>query len=220
MIRENTRVRQEMNRTKELNKRLEQTLKDSTASLDAERNLSKSLSEELEKSKESFNRLTDARRQVELEENKVLLNSTKRRAENLEKDVENLRNHARKNEKIRSQLEMKVNRLKEDLNVLRQGVKNGDVNMIPVDVEGDGRKSALHYFCAAAKNKKDLSRLVEHKFSKFYCTVCESSLKDTVLSTCYHTFCYSCVDKNLKTRHRKCALCNLPFGRNDVHKLY
>ena len=77
-----------------------------------------------------------------------------------------------------------------------------------------------YYFCNAAKNKKDLSRLVEHKFSKFYCTVCESNLKDTVLSTCFHTFCWNCVDKNLKTRHRKCALCNLPFGKGDVHKLY
>ena len=157
---------------------------------------------------------------MELEENKIALNAAKRRAEHLEKETENLRNHARKNEKIRSQLEMKVNRLKEDLNVMR----NGDfVGVIPKGEEGKGggrRKNALHYLCAAAKNKKDLSRLVEHKFSKFYCSVCESNLKDTVLSTCYHTFCGNCVDKNLKTRHRKCALCNLPFGKGDVRKLY
>jgi hypothetical protein len=209
-----------------INEKLETALKDTKNALKVEKNLVTALREELSKTREQFstNRLAHARRQVELEESKGLMSVLKGRAEKAEKDAEKLRTYSKTVEKARVDLEMKLSRMREDLQVIRGGVDG--MNEMRGDstnngnLSSDGRKSALHYFCAAAKNKKELSRLVEHKFAKFYCTVCESNLKDVVITSCYHTFCQSCVDKNLKTRHRKCALCNLPFGKNDVHKLY
>ena len=73
----------------------------------------------------------------ELEEN-TILNSTKRRVE-FRKDVENLRT-MREKMKRSIQLEMKVNRLKEDLNVLRWGWRM-EMWTDTSRCGGDGRKS-------------------------------------------------------------------------------
>lgn len=50
--------------------------------------------------------------------------------------------------------------------------------------------------------------------------VCCERNKDTVITTCWHTFCRPCIKKNLDTRHRKCPGCNLKFGEADVKTFY
>ena len=123
VIREHTRLTQEMNRAKEVNKRSEQALSRAGDALEKERSLVVALREELETEKEMItrNRLAHSRCQVELEETKHLLESVKRRAELAEREVETLREHSKRNEQERRKLETKVSRLKEDVHVLRKG---------------------------------------------------------------------------------------------------
>ena len=60
---------------------------------------------------------------------------------------------------------------------------------------------------------KDLRKLA-------FCSVCESRIKDHILSRCMHIFCKQCVDKRLETRQRKCPTCGSAFGPNDVKQVY
>jgi chromosome segregation ATPase len=52
------------------------------------------------------------------------------------------------------------------------------------------------------------------------CTQCNINLKDTVITKCFHLFCRSCIDVNIKNRNRKCPSCNLTYGESDVHTVY
>ncbi|EMR82680.1 putative e3 ubiquitin-protein ligase bre1 protein [Botrytis cinerea BcDW1] len=48
------------------------------------------------------------------------------------------------------------------------------------------------------------------------CTVCRANFKNTVLKTCGHLFCNSCVDDRISNRMRKCPNCAKPFDKLDV----
>lgn len=52
------------------------------------------------------------------------------------------------------------------------------------------------------------------------CSVCSDNLKDVVITKCYHAFCSHCVDENIKSRSRKCPVCGLSFGQDDVKQLF
>ncbi|KAJ5109838.1 hypothetical protein N7532_002483 [Penicillium argentinense] len=47
------------------------------------------------------------------------------------------------------------------------------------------------------------------------CGVCSTNWKDTVLKTCGHVLCKSCVEERLTSRSRKCPHCAKSFGSND-----
>jgi E3 ubiquitin-protein ligase BRE1 len=51
------------------------------------------------------------------------------------------------------------------------------------------------------------------------CSVCTDRQKDTVLTTCFHVFCKSCLESNLSSRHRKCPGCNIPFDRPNMRSI-
>jgi len=51
------------------------------------------------------------------------------------------------------------------------------------------------------------------------CTVCRDNDKDSVLNTCFHVFCKSCLESNLQSRHRKCPGCNIPFDRQNIKSI-
>uniref|UniRef100_A0A3B3S4G9 E3 ubiquitin protein ligase n=1 Tax=Paramormyrops kingsleyae TaxID=1676925 RepID=A0A3B3S4G9_9TELE len=44
--------------------------------------------------------------------------------------------------------------------------------------------------------------------------------KETVLTKCFHVFCYECLKTRYDTRQRKCPKCNAAFGANDFHRIY
>lgn len=44
--------------------------------------------------------------------------------------------------------------------------------------------------------------------------------KETVLTKCFHVFCYECLKMRYDTRQRKCPKCNCAFGANDFHRIY
>ncbi|MGH0185245.1 UNVERIFIED_CONTAM: hypothetical protein FKN15_023991 [Acipenser sinensis] len=44
--------------------------------------------------------------------------------------------------------------------------------------------------------------------------------KETVLTKCFHVFCFECLKTRYDTRQRKCPKCNAAFGANDFHRIY
>ncbi|CAA0842721.1 E3 ubiquitin-protein ligase BRE1-like 1 [Striga hermonthica] len=52
------------------------------------------------------------------------------------------------------------------------------------------------------------------------CSVCLDRRKEVVITKCYHLFCSPCVQKIVDSRHRKCPVCALSFGTNDVKPVY
>ena len=41
-----------------------------------------------------------------------------------------------------------------------------------------------------------------------------------VITKCYHLFCNTCVQRIVESRHRKCPVCSMSFGHNDVKPVY
>ena len=58
---------------------------------------------------------------------------------------------------------------------------------------------------------------LEHKIK---CHVCGDREKNCVITRCFHVFCRTCIDDNVKNRIRKCPACSLPFGDKDTHDIY
>lgn len=54
----------------------------------------------------------------------------------------------------------------------------------------------------------------------YYCSVCRINRNDTVLSQCGHITCRECVDKNVKSRSRKCPACSESFGTGDIVSVF
>ncbi|KAI1337804.1 E3 ubiquitin-protein ligase BRE1 [Xylariaceae sp. FL0016] len=48
------------------------------------------------------------------------------------------------------------------------------------------------------------------------CSICKRDFKNTVIRTCGHIFCRSCVDDRLSNRMRKCPNCNKAFDKSDA----
>lgn len=41
-----------------------------------------------------------------------------------------------------------------------------------------------------------------------------------VITKCYHLFCNPCIQRIVESRHRKCPVCSMSFGHNDVKPVY
>eukprot|EP01122_Echinamoeba_exundans_P013035 TRINITY_DN5621_c0_g5_i1.p1 TRINITY_DN5621_c0_g5~~TRINITY_DN5621_c0_g5_i1.p1 ORF type:complete len:858 (-),score=245.68 TRINITY_DN5621_c0_g5_i1:30-2603(-) len=54
----------------------------------------------------------------------------------------------------------------------------------------------------------------------YYCSVCRVNRNDTVLSQCGHITCRDCVEKNVKSRSRKCPACSQSFATGDIVSVF
>ncbi|KAB5569032.1 hypothetical protein DKX38_002825 [Salix brachista] len=52
------------------------------------------------------------------------------------------------------------------------------------------------------------------------CSICLDRPKEVVITKCYHLFCNTCVQRIVESRHRKCPVCSMSFGHNDVKPVY
>lgn len=52
------------------------------------------------------------------------------------------------------------------------------------------------------------------------CSLCDSNIKNCAIVKCMHCFCEECVQKQFKSRSRKCPVCECDFTMNDIKKLY
>ena len=68
------------------------------------------------------------------------------------------------------------------------------------------------------------ARVIQRKINelehKIKCHVCGDREKNCVITRCFHVFCRTCIDDNVKNRIRKCPACSLPFGDKDTHDIY
>lgn len=72
------------------------------------------------------------------------------------------------------------------------------------------------------KKKSDGNQTSEIKTMEniIQCQICKSRFKNTVIKTCGHVFCDSCVQDRLTNRARKCPNCGKAFGSNDTMRVH
>ena len=66
----------------------------------------------------------------------------------------------------------------------------------------------------------EVTRKINELEHKIKCHVCGDREKNCVITRCFHVFCRTCIDDNVKNRIRKCPACSLPFGDKDTHDIY
>jgi len=52
------------------------------------------------------------------------------------------------------------------------------------------------------------------------CSLCDTNIKNSVISKCMHTFCDSCLNDRIRARQRKCPSCQVEFSSADIKKVY
>jgi E3 ubiquitin-protein ligase BRE1 len=62
--------------------------------------------------------------------------------------------------------------------------------------------------------------VMEQMEQMLQCQICKSRFKNTVIKTCGHLFCDSCVQDRLTNRARKCPNCGKAFGSNDTMRVH
>ena len=56
--------------------------------------------------------------------------------------------------------------------------------------------------------------------AEYECSVCKAKNINTVLKTCFHVFCYDCLENLYDSRQRSCPKCNTKFGQMDNRELF
>ncbi|XP_074272824.1 E3 ubiquitin-protein ligase BRE1-like 1 [Silene latifolia] len=125
---------------------------------------------------------------------------------------------------------------RESLDLLQLQAKNSRVNFSGFQIELERErfeKKRLEEELEAVKRKAEHLKaqkegsvvgkleieLQEYK-EILKCSICLDRPKEVVITKCYHLLCNPCVQKVLKTRHRKCPVCAASFGPNDVKPVY
>jgi E3 ubiquitin-protein ligase BRE1 len=94
---------------------------------------------------------------------------------------------------------------------------NSECNILKKKLEGYS-KNLLRTSSGINEGGNKQEELEKYK-SMVRCSVCTDRQKDTVLTTCFHVFCKSCLESNLASRHRKCPGCNIPFDRPNMRSI-
>jgi E3 ubiquitin-protein ligase BRE1 len=77
-----------------------------------------------------------------------------------------------------------------------------------------GSKAAISGDVASLQNEVNTYR------NMLRCSVCRVNPKQVVITKCFHTFCGSCIRRNLEIRHRKCPGCGIGFAESDVKEIF
>ena len=72
---------------------------------------------------------------------------------------------------------------------------------------------------SGASDLEQLKEEVREMEDKLKCPICHKKDKDAILSECFHSFCYECIDKRYETRQRKCPKCGRAFSKQQYHKI-
>lgn len=65
-------------------------------------------------------------------------------------------------------------------------------------------------------NKIELKRLQRI----IQCKACNVREKEQILTTCFHAFCKTCIDKNFSERSRQCPICMQKISKYEIKPLY
>ncbi|KAK8833257.1 hypothetical protein WA577_007788 [Blastocystis sp. JDR] len=74
------------------------------------------------------------------------------------------------------------------------------------------------------ENEKEVIDLMQEEMHRYrtelMCPLCKVRPKDCILARCQHIFCRECVEERIARRERKCPRCLLPFGTDDVKRVW
>ncbi|KAF8821030.1 zinc finger, C3HC4 type (RING finger) domain-containing protein, partial [Cardiosporidium cionae] len=157
-------------------------------------------------------------------ENRTSLHSaTKENAEltsQLQKMKEALEQLTRKQEEMihkQLSLETACERLKDERIVMEKRFERQKLKEIKSD------RKRLSKLAIEEYTEKDVTLIAQENEElrrRFLCTVCSERFRDHIIVKCGHVFCKECLEKNVKTRNRKCSLCKINFDLKDTVKLY
>lgn len=61
---------------------------------------------------------------------------------------------------------------------------------------------------------------IAHLKNLLYCPICHEQKRTRVLTSCFHTFCESCITKAIQARNRNCPTCATRFDKSDLHEFF
>ncbi|GAV03924.1 hypothetical protein RvY_14288 [Ramazzottius varieornatus] len=162
-----------------------------------------------------------------VEETNRVLEEDRRRCE---ENMELWKSKALDRTKEANDLKLKLGQLEKEL----ESVKTMHADKLRAKEADAGRNKRLVEENTELKRKLDRAKLIENAGSSdtilqeeireyhqlLNCQSCKAARKDTVLTSCYHVFCHSCISKRYELRERRCPSCSVSFSANQIHRLY
>ena len=108
-------------------------------------------------------------------------------------------------------------KLADELQSAQRKLSKADLEVSKLHATGGGGAGGAGGDAKAARVIQRKINELEHKIK---CHVCGDREKNCVITRCFHVFCRTCIDDNVKNRIRKCPACSLPFGDKDTHDIY
>ena len=162
----------------------------------------------------------------ELEVQKQLNNSLEEEQKLNEKDIETLK--ALNIENLKALEREKI--LKDDLQNKFNEIKNWKKKQI---IDYDILKTKYDDLCKykqfdpnsinveEIKKENDELKMENQKYREMvHCKVCKTTIKNVVITKCFHTFCQGCIDASIESRKRRCPICRAQISQNDVKKIF
>jgi len=82
-------------------------------------------------------------------------------------------------------------------------------------------EQAQRDFLKKSEEEAELAKRETEKFRKMaICPACMEREKSVILARCSHTFCRDCILANIEARKRKCPVCAMKFGMEDIKPLH
>ena len=162
----------------------------------------------------------------ELEVQKQLNNSLEEEQKLNEKDIETLKNLNIQNLKLLEREKI----LKDDLQNKLNEIKNWKKKQL---IDYDVLKAKYDDLCKykqfdpnsinveEIKKENGELKLENQKYREMvHCKVCKTTIKNVVITKCFHTFCQGCIDASIESRKRRCPICRAQISQNDVKKIF
>lgn len=124
-------------------------------------------------------------------------------------------------------LQSNVKLLENELNVVNLACRNAQQELFEVkskykslQTTYDDAKKLCDTYKSICTSETDVVEALEQYKKALRCSLCDTNVKNSVISKCMHAFCDNCLSDRLKARQRKCPNCQIDFGANDIKKLY
>ncbi|KAM0679947.1 E3 ubiquitin-protein ligase bre1 [Glugoides intestinalis] len=124
-------------------------------------------------------------------------------------------------------LQSNVNLLESELNAVNLSCRNAQQELFEtkskfrsLQTGYDDIKKLCDTYKDICTSETDVVEVLEQYKKALRCSLCDTNVKNSVISKCMHAFCGSCLNDRLKARQRKCPSCQIDFGANDIKKLY
>eukprot|EP01080_Neovahlkampfia_damariscottae_P001412 gene1412-12032_t len=131
-----------------------------------------------------------------------------------------------KKNRIANESLQNLNECKQEMNKLQVALSDYQKRLYELESmliaeQAKTKKLSLEYDVLLKRlNLGKLDSQEENLRKEMTCGICQTRKKDTIITRCFHTFCGECIQDSIRVRNRKCAVCGLKYGDNDVHEFF